>query len=62
MPTKSPAPPPLDPVEALKHIKTLARAAQDCTDLETVQEHVEMILALVDKALPRRRRADRHGD
>jgi hypothetical protein len=62
MPTKAPAPPPLDPIEALKHIKTLARAGQDSDDPGALRKHMEMILALVDKALPRRRRTDRHGD
>jgi hypothetical protein len=28
--------------------------------MEIIQEHIEMILALVDKALPRRRRTDNH--
>lgn len=46
----------LDPVEALKHIKTLARAALETDDAAVVQKHLEMILALVDKALPRKRR------
>lgn len=55
-------PPPLDPKEALLHVRTLARAAQDSADVEVVHQHLEMILALVDKALPRRRRVDRHGD
>jgi hypothetical protein len=58
----APAPPPLDPQEALRHIKTLALAAQDSSDMDMIHEHVRMILALVDKALPRRRRSDRHGD
>jgi hypothetical protein len=62
MPTKAPAPPSLDPIEALKHIKTLARAALESGKNDIAQEHLEMILALVDKALPRRRRTDRHGD
>lgn len=47
--------PPLDPKEALQHIKTLARAAQDSADMGLVQKHFEMILTLVDKALPRRK-------
>jgi hypothetical protein len=45
------------PVEALHHIETLARSAQDITDMDTAQKHFEMILTLVDKALPR----GRHG-
>lgn len=46
----------LDPVEALRHVKTLARAAQDSPDEATTQKHLEMIVALVDKALPKKRR------
>lgn len=61
MPTKAPAPSPLDPVEALKHIKTLARVGQDSDDAAALRKHMEMIVTLVDKALPRRRRTDRHG-
>ena len=37
--------------------RTLARSAQDITDMDTAQKHFEMILTLVDKALPR----GRHG-
>lgn len=47
----------LDPIEALKHIKTLARAAQESPDEATTQKHLEMIVALVDKALPKRRQS-----
>jgi len=53
MPT-TPAPPPLDPKEALKHIRVLARTALDSGKDDLAIEHLEMILALVDKALPRR--------
>jgi hypothetical protein len=49
----------LDPVKALQHIKTLARAAQDSTDMDLAQKHIEMILTLVDKALPRTRKGIR---
>jgi hypothetical protein len=61
MPTKSPAPPPLDPIEALKHIKTLARAGQDAPDEAAAQKLFEMIVELVNKALPKKR-SPRHGD
>lgn len=44
--------PSLDPVKALQHIKTLARAAQDSDDVAVLRKHIEMILVLVDKALP----------
>jgi len=46
--------PPLDPKEALVHIRTLARAAAQSDDAEALRKHMDMILALVDKALPRR--------
>lgn len=48
--------PTLDPKEALTHIKTLARAALNSDEVEVAQRHLEMILALVDKALPQRKR------
>ncbi|OPH83026.1 hypothetical protein [Nitrobacter vulgaris] len=51
--------PPIDSVKALQHIKTLARAAQDSTDMDLAQKHIEMILTLVDKALPRTRKGIR---
>lgn len=44
--------PPLDPKKALLHIRTLARAAQDNDDATLLRKHMEMILILVDKALP----------
>jgi hypothetical protein len=46
--------PPLDPVEALQHIKTLSRAAQDSTDMDIVQQHLKMILTVLDKSLPKK--------
>lgn len=55
------SPPPLDPKEALRHIKTLAKVASDSDDLEAVQKVLKEILAAVDKALPKKPRA-RHGD
>ena len=45
--------PPLDPVEVLHYIKTLAATAHESTNMDVVQEHIEMILTLVDKALHR---------
>ncbi len=44
--------PSLDPLKALRHIKTLARVAQDSDDAALLRKHMEMILVLVDKALP----------
>jgi hypothetical protein len=46
-------PPPLDPVEVLHYIKTLAATAQESTNMDVAQEHIEMILTLMDKALHR---------
>lgn len=54
--------PPLDPKEALQHIRTLARVASESDELEAVRKILKEILNAVDKALPRRRRPDRHGD
>ena len=48
-----------DLVEALKHIKTLARAAKDSDDAAVLRKNFEMILTLVDKALPRTRKGIR---
>lgn len=45
--------PPLDPKEALTDIKTLARVALQCDNLKAMQKQIEMILVLVNKALPR---------
>ena len=47
--------PPIDPIKALQHIKTLAHSAQDSTDIDLAHKHFEMILTLVDKALPRKK-------
>ncbi|WP_041344886.1 hypothetical protein [Nitrobacter winogradskyi] len=44
--------PAIDPVKALQHIRTLARSAQDSDDAALLRKHMEMILVLVDKALP----------
>jgi hypothetical protein len=48
--------PSLDPLVALKDIKTLARAAQDCAEMDLVQKHFAMIVTIVDKALAGRTR------
>jgi hypothetical protein len=41
--------PSIDPIEVLHYIKTLAATAQESTNMDVVQEHIEMILTLVDK-------------
>jgi hypothetical protein len=48
--------PPLDPIEVLHYIKTLAETAQESTNMNVVQEHIEMILVIVDKTLTTKRR------
>jgi hypothetical protein len=45
-----------DPIEALKHIQTLAQAAQESDDIATLQKCMKVILALTDKVLPPQRR------
>lgn len=47
----------LDPIEALRHIRTLARTIQGSDDAAALREHIEMILTLVDKAIPKKPRA-----
>jgi hypothetical protein len=49
--------PPLDSIEVLHYIKTLAATFQESTNMDVVQEHIEMILALIDKAPTRKREA-----
>jgi hypothetical protein len=48
---------PLDPTEALTHIRTLARAALNNDDADLAREHLKMILTIIDKAMPPRKRA-----
>jgi len=45
----------LDPIEALRHIKTLVRVASDSDDLEAVQKVLAEVINVIDKALPKRR-------
>lgn len=59
MPT---TPPPLDPKEALRHLKTMIRMASETDDFDLVRKLLGEMQRVVDKALPRRRRSDRHGD
>lgn len=46
---------PLDPKEALTHIRTLARAALNNDDADLARKHLEMILTIIDKAMPPRK-------
>ena len=43
----------LDPREALADIRTLARVALESEDTAVMKRDLEMILTIVDKALPR---------
>ena len=45
---------PLDPKEALMHIRSLARATLNNHDAKMARQHMEMILMIVDRALPPR--------
>jgi hypothetical protein len=47
---------PLDAKEALMHIRSLARATLNNDDAKLARQHMEMILMLVDRALPPRKR------
>lgn len=49
---------PLDPKEALKHIKTMIRMASETDDFDLVRKLLGEMQRVVDKALPRRRRSD----
>lgn len=49
--------PPLDPKEALTHIRTLIGVASQSDDVEIVQKLLVEMLNVVDKALPRKKRA-----
>jgi hypothetical protein len=44
--------PPIDPREALVDIRTLARVALESEDTAVMKRDLEMILTIVDKALP----------
>lgn len=61
MPTNQ-TPPPLDPKEALTHLKTMIRMASETDDFDLVRKLLGEMRRVVDKPLPRRRRSDRHGD
>ena len=49
----------LDPREALADIRTLARVALESEDTAVMKRDLEMILTIVDKALPRMRKGIR---
>ncbi len=41
----------MDPVEALKHIRTLLRVAAENEDMEAVQKHIALVQEIIKKAL-----------
>jgi hypothetical protein len=41
----------IDPVEALKDIRTLLRVAAEIDDMERVQKHIAMVQEIIKKAL-----------
>lgn len=45
----------MDPTEALKSIRVLAKAALATDDLKLMRKHFEMIETIVAKALPRKK-------
>ncbi len=48
--------PDLDPLEALRHVRTLAKVAADSDNIDDVQKMLKEILNVVDKALPKKPR------
>lgn len=48
--------PDLDPLEALRHVRTLAKVASESDNLNDVQNVLKEILKVVDKALPKKPR------
>lgn len=53
------SPPPMEPTEALKHIRALVESSCETTYGTPAEPIIQMIKSIVDKALPpkRRRRA-----
>ena len=47
--------PPIDPLEALKHIRTLLQVAADSRDIDQIEKNLAEAQAIIDKALPRKR-------
>lgn len=50
--------PPIDPLEALKHIRVLLRVAADSGDLEQIEKRLAQSQAIIDAALSRKKPAD----
>lgn len=44
----------MNPIEALKFIRTLLNAIADSDDLDVVQKHLAMAQEIIKKALPRK--------
>jgi hypothetical protein len=51
----------MDPVEALRHVRTLLKVALESGDLDAMEKHVAMAQTIIDKALPSARTAARHA-
>lgn len=49
----------LDPVETLKHIKTLIRVASASDDIDLVRKLLGEMQRIIDKALPDKRKVKR---
>lgn len=50
--------PDLDPLEALRHVRTLAKVAADSDNIDDVQNVLKEILNVVDKAVPKKMRGN----
>lgn len=50
--------PDLDPLEALRHVRTLAKVAADSDNIDDVQNVLKEIQKVVDKALPKKTRGE----
>lgn len=50
---------PLDPIETLRHLKTLIRVAREADDMTTVHRLLGEMQRIIDKALPDQRKAKR---
>lgn len=48
--------PPIDPLMALKQIRILLHVASESGDLDAIEKHVAMAQAIINKALPRKKK------
>jgi hypothetical protein len=47
--------PPVDSLEALKHIRVLLQVAADSEHIDQIEKHLAKAQAIIDKSLPRKR-------